>query len=217
LRRHDAGVLGNFGLFYVNGSLPQYVHGFSVPETGLGIMPMIIPLLVLPRFVPRIVDRFGIAPVLGFAFSVVSIGLFPLSVNTATSYLVYAPSLFVIGIGMAPAMPALTVEMTEALPAARAGVGGGLQSATREPSSALGTNITAAVVILEATTPHTVSEAIAGHPRCPRRDHRLLCAGCNPRLRRHGRPHPHRRDRYRHAHRLGHPAKRSRAHHPADD
>ena len=95
LRRHDAGVLGNFGLFYVNGSLPQYVHGFSVPETGLGIMPMIIPLLVLPRFVPRIVDRFGIAPVLGFAFSVVSIGLFPLSVNTATSYLVYAPSLFV--------------------------------------------------------------------------------------------------------------------------
>lgn len=137
---------GNFGLFYVNGSLLQYVHDFSVLQTGLGIMPMVVPLLVLPRFVLRFVARFGLAAVLGFAFATVSTGMFLLSLNTSTSYLAYALSLVIIGTGMAPTMPALTVEMTEALPRAQAGVGGGLQSATRELGSALGVAVIGTII-----------------------------------------------------------------------
>lgn len=164
-----ATFFGSFGLFYVNGSLLQYVHGFSVLEAGLGIMPMIVPLLVLPRFVPRLAARFGVAPVLGSAFLVVSAGLFLLSLNTSTSYVAYALSLFVIGVGMAPAIPALTLEMTEALPPAQAGVGGGLQSATRELGSALGVAVIGTIIAQAFLVPgdagaQTVAEALAAHP-----------------------------------------------------
>ncbi|WP_078618466.1 MULTISPECIES: MFS transporter [unclassified Streptomyces] len=159
---------GNFGLFYVNASLLQYVHGFSVLATGLGILPMIVPLLILPRFVPRFVARFGIPAVLAFAFAVLSIGMFALSLHTTGSYLAYALCLVVIGVGMAPAMPALTVEMTESLPAAQAGVGGGLQSATRELGSALGVAVIGTIITQAFRTPggtaQTVSEALATDP-----------------------------------------------------
>ncbi|MBT2415533.1 MFS transporter [Streptomyces sp. ISL-12] len=161
---------GNFGLFYVNASLLQYVHGFSVFVAGLGILPMIVPLLILPRFVPRLVNRFGIPRVLAPAFVVFSAGLFGLSLVTDGSYVAYAVCLFVIGVGMAPALPALTVEITGALPQHQAGVGGGLQSATRELGSALGVAVVGTIVTQTFDVPgaggtaHTVSAALAADP-----------------------------------------------------
>lgn len=160
---------GNFGLFYVNASLLQYVHGFPVLRAGLGILPMIVPMLVLIRFVPRLVARFGIPTILAFAFAVVAIGLFGLSQNTSGNYLVYAVCLFVIGLGMTPAMPALTVEMTESLPTQQVGVAGGLQSATRELGSALGVAVIGTIITQAFDLPgqagaHTVSQALAAQP-----------------------------------------------------
>lgn len=157
---------GNFGLFYVNASLLQYVHGLSVLEAGVGILPMSVPLLVLPRFVPGLVTRFGIPRVLAAAFAVVSAGLFGLSQVADGSYPAYACCLFVIGTGMAPALPALTVEITGALPHEQAGVGGGLQSATRELGSALGVAVVGTITTQAsggAGTP-TVSAALAADP-----------------------------------------------------
>jgi len=163
---------GNFGLFYVNASLLQYVHGFGVLQAGIGVFPMIVPLLVITRFVPRLIARHGVPRVLAPSFVIISAGLFALSHNVSGGYRAYALCLFVIGVGMAPAIPALTFEITESLPVHQAGVGGGLQSATRELGSALGVAVIGSVITSAFRVPGsgpagTVAEALAAHPENP--------------------------------------------------
>lgn len=136
----------SFGLFYVNASVLQYVHGFSVLQAGWGILPMIAPIIVLAPLADRIAQRVGVPLVLAVSFATLSGGMCLLAVNVANHYGFYALSLFLIGTGVAPIAPVLTVEMTSGLPVNMAGVGGGVQSATRELGSALGVAIVGTIV-----------------------------------------------------------------------
>jgi MFS family permease len=167
---------GCFGLFYLNASILQYARGYSVLLTGLGILPLAVPLLVASRVVPKLVARFGIPPILGAAFVAISVGLFGLAAAAHQSYLAYAAWLVVIGLGFALALPALSTELTASLPAHQAGIGGGLQSATRELGSALGVAVVGTVLsavfvrhlpisLLERhPVPQTVAEALKAAP-----------------------------------------------------
>ena len=165
----------NFGLFYVNASLLQYGRGFTVLEAGLGVVPLVVPVLAGVRFVPRLVSRIGRSAVLALAFLATSGGLLGLSTAIAQPYAVYACWLVVVGIGVTLALPTLTAEITDGLPAEQAGVAGGLQSATRELGSALGVAVVGTILTavfsgaLPASLrgpdgPHTVAEALATAP-----------------------------------------------------
>ncbi|MFJ4437865.1 MFS transporter [Streptomyces sp. NPDC088923] len=167
---------GSFGLFYVNASLLQYGRGWSVLRAGVGIIPVTVPLLLGSRHVPALVRRFGVPATLAAAFALTSGGLAGLSFTTELAYPWYGACLFVVGLGIMLAVPTLTAEIAAGLPLERAGIAGGLQSATRELGSALGVAVVGTILTASFThhlphelgrsgpAPRTVSEALGAAP-----------------------------------------------------
>ncbi|WP_330180684.1 MFS transporter [Nocardia sp. NBC_01503] len=167
---------GMFALFYVNASFLQYAKGFGVFQTGLGIIPLTIPIALGARHVGRLTERVGMNATIAVAFLFVGGGLLGLSLSDArTSYPGYATWLVVTGIGVALALPTLSGAIAVALPPAQAGVGAGLQATTREFGSALGVAVIGTILtsrfvaalpadIRAAHDPHTVAQALSGTP-----------------------------------------------------
>ncbi|MES9505777.1 MFS transporter [Streptomyces sp. NPDC000609] len=167
---------GSFGLFYVNASLLQYGRGFSVLQAGLGVIPLTVPLLVGTRYVPGLIRRVGVPATLSAAFALTGAGLLGLSYASTMAYPVYAAGLFVVGLGIMLAAPCLTAQIASALPVERAGIAGGLQSATRELGSALGVAVVGTILTAwftqhlpadlsrHAPLPRTVREALTLAP-----------------------------------------------------
>ncbi|WP_433594455.1 MFS transporter [Nocardia sp. CA-145437] len=161
---------GMFALFYVNASFLQYAKGFGVLRTGLGIIPLTVPVIVGARHVGRLSGRIGVDATIAIAFGFVGGGLLGLSTTGPhTSYLVYAAWLVVTGIGVTLALPTLSAAITGALPQSLAGVGAGLQATTREFGSALGVAVIGTVLTsrfvaalppeVRAGGAHTVAQA----------------------------------------------------------
>ena len=166
---------GSFGLFYLNATLLQYGRGYSVLQTGLAIVPMTLPMLLGSRWVLDMAERIGMAATLALALAAIGGGLLGLSTTAGAGYLVYLAWLMVVGVGLAMALPSLTVELTSALPPEQAGVGAGLQATTRELGSALGVAVVGTVLSAEfshrmsdllgsAAAPRTVTQALAATP-----------------------------------------------------
>ncbi|WP_228836091.1 MFS transporter [Nocardia brasiliensis] len=164
---------GMFALFYVNASFLQYGKGFSVLLTGLGILPLTIPMLFGARYVGRLVPRIGLDATVALAFALVGGGLLGLSTSSAqTPYVGYAAWLVVTGVGLTLALPTLSGAIAGSLPHAQAGVGAGLQATTREFGSALGVAVIGTVLTARFVAalpqdlrarhdPHTVAQALA--------------------------------------------------------
>ncbi len=201
---------GMFALFYVNASFLQYGKGFGVLRTGLGIIPLTIPVILGVRRVARLVRRIGVDAVLALAFVFVGGGLLGLSTSgTHTPYLAYAGWLVVTGVGVTLALPTLSGAIAGSLPPAQAGVGAGLQATTREFGSALGVAVIGTVLTARFVTalprdiragqhPHTVAQALAR--TAPARAHDVVTAfvvgrGRRPAGRRRDRPRPRRTGR----------------------
>ncbi|WP_290061524.1 MFS transporter [Amycolatopsis solani] len=161
---------GMFALFYVNASFLQYAKGFGVLGTGLGIVPLTIPIILGGRHVGLLTRRIGLDATVALAFAFVGGGLLGLSTSDAeTPYAGYAAWLVVTGIGVTLALPTLSGVIAGSLPPAQAGVGTGLQATTREFGSALGVAVIGTVMTAEfaaalppdARGSHTVAEALA--------------------------------------------------------
>ncbi|MFC9439858.1 MFS transporter [Nocardia sp. NPDC057030] len=167
---------GMFALFYVNASFLQYGKGFSVLRTGLGIIPLTVPIILGARHVGRLSQRIGLDATIALAFAFVGGGLLGLSTSDArTPYVEYAAWLVVTGIGVTLALPTLSGAISGSLPHAQAGVGAGLQATTREFGSALGVAVISTILtarfiaalptdIRTAHDPHTVAQAVAATP-----------------------------------------------------
>ncbi|WP_410669419.1 MFS transporter [Amycolatopsis sp. cmx-4-68] len=167
---------GMFALFYVNASFLQYAKGFGVLGTGLGIVPLTVPIIVGGRHVGLLARRIGLDATVACAFVFVGGGLLGLSTSdAATPYAGYAAWLVVTGIGVTLALPTLSGVIAGSLPPDQAGVGTGLQATTREFGSALGVAVVGTVStakFAEALPPdargaHTVAEALARTGRAP--------------------------------------------------
>ncbi|MCM6777133.1 MFS transporter [Nocardia sp. CDC159] len=167
---------GMFALFYVNASFLQYAKGFGVLATGLGIVPLTVPIVLGARHVGRLSARIGLDATVALAFAFVGCGLLGLSTGGArTPYPAYAAWLVVTGIGVTLALPTLSGAIATALPPARAGVGAGLQATTREFGSALGVAVIGTILTARFVAalppdiradgdPHTVAQALAAAP-----------------------------------------------------
>lgn len=167
---------GMFALFYVNASFLQYGKGYGVLRTGLGIVPLTVPIVVGARRSGHLARRIGLDATLALAFACVGGGLLGLSTSGAdTSYAAYAGWLLATGAGVALALPTLSGAIAGSLPTAQAGVGAGLQATTREFGSALGVAVIGTVLTARFTAalppdvrsaghPHTVAQALAAAP-----------------------------------------------------
>lgn len=177
---------GMFGLFYVNASFLQYGKGFGVLRTGLGIVPLTVPIVLGARHVGKLAHRIGLDATVALAFALVGGGMLGLSTSgTGTPYAAYAGWLVVIGAGVTLALPTLSGAIAGSLPPAQAGVGAGLQSTTREFGSALGVAVIGTVLtarfhdalppdIRAHGDPHTVAQALAAAD--PARRHDIVTA-----------------------------------------
>ncbi|WP_435070649.1 MFS transporter [Amycolatopsis thermoflava] len=164
---------GMFALFYVNASFLQYGKGFGVLWTGLGVIPLTVPIIFGARHVSGLTARIGLTAVTALAFAFVGAGLLGLSTSdTAIPYAVYAAWLVVTGIGVTLALPTLSGVIAGSLPAAQAGAATGLQATTREFGSALGVAVIGTVLTSQfsaalpedARGAHTVAEALTRAP-----------------------------------------------------
>jgi predicted MFS family arabinose efflux permease len=177
---------GMFALFYVDASFLQYGKGFSVLLTGLGIIPLTVPVILGARHVGRLSQRIGLDATIALAFVLVGCGLLGLSASSArTPYAGYAAWLIVTGAGVTLALPALSSAIAGSLPPAQAGVGAGLQATTREFGSALGVAVIGTVLTARFAAalppdtradhhPQTVAQALA--TTTPGRAHDIITA-----------------------------------------
>ncbi|MEW9548758.1 MFS transporter [Nonomuraea sp. NPDC050783] len=142
VRRLRAGTLGVgltffglFALFFMNARFLQEVMGYSPLLTGVAIVPLTVPMIVLSRMSARFSTRAAVPA--GLAGNVAGLVLLSFA-GAGTPYPVYALGLLVMGAAMGVCLPVLSHEIMAALPRERAGLGSGLNSATRELGSAVG-------------------------------------------------------------------------------
>ncbi|WP_219825774.1 MFS transporter [Nonomuraea typhae] len=152
LRAGSLGVavtfFGMFALFFVNAGFLQDVKGFSPLLTGLAILPLAIPMIVLSRMSGRF-NRFT-AVAAGILGNVAGLVLLSFA-DAAMPYPVYAIGLVAMGASMGLCLPVLSHEIMASLPPARAGLGSGLNSAARELGSAVGVAIMGTVAATAGT------------------------------------------------------------------
>ena len=138
---------GLFALFFVNAQYLQFAKGYSPALTGVAIGPLAIGMMVTsPRSV-TLAARFGARPVVAAGLLGIAAGLGLLSLADAgTPYPLYAVDLLVMSVGMGLCVPSLSASVIGALPHGRAGVGSGINGATREVGSALGAAVLGTVI-----------------------------------------------------------------------
>lgn len=86
-------------------------------RTGLGIVPLTVPIILGARHAGRVSGRIGLDATIALAFAFVGCGLLGLSTSgTQTSYIAYAAWLVVTGTVVALALPTLSGAIAGALP-----------------------------------------------------------------------------------------------------
>lgn len=130
---------GLFALFFVNAQYLQYAKGYSPLVTGVAILPLPIGMIAVSRRSTAVVRRWGARTIVAVGMALVAAGLTALSFATSsTPYLPYAVALLAISTGMGLSVPSLSTGIMTSLPPERAGMGSGLNSASREIGAALG-------------------------------------------------------------------------------
>ncbi|HEY1843074.1 MAG TPA: MFS transporter [Mycobacterium sp.] len=132
----------------------QAVCGLSPTRSALLTAPMAITGGVLAPFVGRIVDRSHPAPIVGFGFSALAIGLTWLSIVMTPSTAIWELVLpfVVLGVAMAFIWSPLTATATRNLPPQFAGAGSGVFNATRQVGAVLGSAGMASFMTSRITT-----------------------------------------------------------------
>jgi len=138
---------GLFALFFVNAQYLQYAKGYQPLVTGVAILPLPIGLIVIsPRSI-AIARRVGTRVVVAGGMAMIAGGLLGLSfTGGGTPYPLYGLALLAISVGAALSAPSLSTGIVASLPPARAGMGSGLNSASREIGSALGIAVVGTVL-----------------------------------------------------------------------
>jgi EmrB/QacA subfamily drug resistance transporter len=139
--------VGMFGLFYVNAQYLEQAKGYDLLTTGLAIAPMAVGIFVAARYSMRVGARIGYAAAVCLGLVVTAAGLFGFStVSASTPYPLYIVYLLVLAAGFGTTLPIVSAAIVTATPARLAGLGSGLQGATRELGSALGIAIVGTVL-----------------------------------------------------------------------
>ncbi len=129
---------GIYGMIFALSLFFQRAQGYSPIETGLRMVPLFAPLTFLAPFGGRLVGWIGPRiPASGLALS--GAGMLMLStVHATSSYDWIWPALFLCGLGLAPATPAVVAAATGSVPPSRAGMASAINNTARQGMGALG-------------------------------------------------------------------------------
>lgn len=156
--------VGMFGLFYVNAQYLEQAKGYGELITGLAIGPMAIGMVVAARFSIRASVRLGQTGATSAGLLLAAVGLFGFStVSASTPYGLYLVYLLVLAVGFGVTLPIVSAAIVTATPPRLAGLGSGLQGATRELGSALGVAIVGTVLTSSFADHAPASLRAGGH------------------------------------------------------
>lgn len=134
-------VAGMFGMFFLCSLYLQRVLAYDALQIGLSFLPATLLMAVISlRFADRVVGRYGAQRTLAFGSGLAAAGLLLFArVPVDGHYLPDVfPGLFLLGLGMGVAFPALmSIAMADATPE-DAGLASGLVNTTAEAGAAVG-------------------------------------------------------------------------------
>jgi MFS family permease len=139
--------VGLFATFYTSAQYLQYAKGYAPLVAGLILVPVAIAVFLSARVGMRLRRRVSVRGLVGAGMASLVVGLLLVSTSgTATSPVVYLATLMFVCAGMGLATPQLSAVLVASLPARRAGMGSGLNSASREIGCALGVAVLGTIV-----------------------------------------------------------------------
>jgi DHA2 family methylenomycin A resistance protein-like MFS transporter len=147
---------GFFGQFFLFSIYLQQVRGLSPLATGIWLLPESGVVLFANVASGRLTARFGPRPPLLLGLSLAAAGLLALIPATGTtSYLPLAGALFLVGLGMALGVPAVTASILELAPAHQSGISAAALNAGRQMGGVVGVALLGALASgVRAAVPH---------------------------------------------------------------
>ncbi|MGZ4597087.1 MAG: MFS transporter [Actinomycetes bacterium] len=159
-----------FGFVFLMLQYLQLVRGDSPLVSALSLVPMALAMMPAARVAaPRLVARAGALRACQLGLLLITAGLIILSrLDGASSYWLLLTGLLPLGAGMGLAMTLATAAITDALPAAKQGVGSAINDLSRELGGALGIAVLGS--LLQSTYrshlhPSGLPAALAEHAR----------------------------------------------------
>ena len=135
------------GLFFLVTQYLQFCLGFSPLETGLGLAPIALVLLVGAPSSVFLARRFGTKPVVAGGLLLIAVGLGLLSHTTVhTTYRECLPLFALIGLGVGLTMAPSTESVMGSLPKDDAGVGSATSDTSMQIGGALGVGVLGTVL-----------------------------------------------------------------------
>jgi len=135
-----------FGSLFLFSQYLQFVLGYTPLQTGIRLLAVAIPMMVVAPLSPRFVHRFGTKYVVAAGMSLSTLGLILLSFLTADStYSQLVWRLVILSCGLALTMAPATESIMGSLPLAKAGVGSAVNDTTRQVGGALGVAVLGSV------------------------------------------------------------------------
>lgn len=128
-----------FGFFFLVTQFLQFVRDYSPLDAGVATLPLAVALVAVSPRSDAVAARVGATKVMAAGFAFIAAGFVVMAtVDAATSYLVIAISLVLLGIGMGITVAPATGSIMAAVPLNKAGVGSAVNDTTREVGGALG-------------------------------------------------------------------------------
>jgi EmrB/QacA subfamily drug resistance transporter len=137
-----------FGFVFIVLQYLQLVRGDSPLVAAVSLIPMALAMMPNARIVaPRLAARVGTRPVTVAGLILLTGGLIVLSLlDGHSSYWLLLAGLLPLGAGMGLAMTPATAAVTDALPAAKQGIGSAMNDLARELGGALGIAVLGSVL-----------------------------------------------------------------------
>ncbi|ATL67862.1 MFS transporter [Nocardia terpenica] len=162
--------LAFFGFIFLVLQYLQLVRGDRPLIAAVSLLPMAATMMPAARLAPQLAARVGSRPVCVTGLIVLSAALLLLAqVHADSPYWLIAVGLLLLGAGMGAAMTPATSAITDALPAAKQGVGSAMNDLSRELGGALGIAILGSIMqstyrnhLHPAGLPQPLAEAARG-------------------------------------------------------
>ncbi|MFL5735915.1 MAG: MFS transporter [Actinomycetota bacterium] len=156
-------ALAMFGTFFFLSLYMQLIRLYSAFEAGLSFLPLTLMIIVTAPNAGRYAQRHGSRAPMTFGLVLAGTGLLLLSFLTPTTpYLVIAPILFIMGLGMGATMAPMTAAVMNAVGPQRAGLGSAMTNTSREVGGVFG--IALLGTILTTRLGSAFNSAIVGLP-----------------------------------------------------
>ncbi len=143
----------------------QQLRGWTALETGLALLVAGIDAVLAPTLTPRLVNRFGVFPVIlaGALIGMLGYGLFlPIGLDSPYATAIF-PTMLLTGIAFALAYGPLTIAATAGIAPGEQGLASGLLNTSIQFGTALGIAVMTAVAVAVAGGSDSRQELLDGY------------------------------------------------------